>query len=86
MSSCNSLKIVFHNELLGDVLAEGVACTAGGYAPAASVVGIGPEEVAHGSFVRHFDYAIDSFDLVEGVEAGGEATVEAEDLVFNHCA
>ena len=72
--------------MFGDVLAEGVAGTAGRDTPAASVVGIGPEEVAHGAFVGDFDHAIDSFDLVERVQAGGKATVEAEDLVFNDSA
>ena len=36
-------------ERLGDVLTEGVAGATGGYAPAASVVGIGPQKVAHGT-------------------------------------
>lgn len=53
--------------MFGDVLAEGVAGTAGRDTPAAAVVGIGPEEVAHGAFVGDFDYAVDSFDLVERI-------------------
>ena len=53
--------------MFGDVLAEGVAGTAGRDAPTAAVVRIGPEEVAHGAFVGDFDYAVDSFDLVERI-------------------
>ena len=40
-------------ELLGDVLAEGVACASGGDAPATPVVGVGPEQVTHGPLMRH---------------------------------
>ena len=34
-------------ECFGDVLTEGVASTTGGDAPAAPVVRVGPEQVAH---------------------------------------
>ncbi|KAB8364839.1 hypothetical protein FH972_024702 [Carpinus fangiana] len=70
-------------EGLGNVLAKGVAGTSGRDAPAAAVVGVAPQQVTHGAFVGHFLYAVEGADVVEGVNAGAEAAVEAEDLVFN---
>ena len=70
-------------KLLGDVLAEAVASTSWRDAPAASVVGVGPQKVADGTFVRGLLDAVQLADLVEGVDAGREATMQAEDLVLN---
>jgi len=39
-------------ERLRDVLAEGVAGPPGGDAPAAAVVGVGPQQVTHGTLKR----------------------------------
>jgi hypothetical protein len=44
--------------LLADVLAEGVPRAAGGDAPAAAVVGVAPQQVAHGAFVRHLRVSV----------------------------
>jgi hypothetical protein len=67
-------------ERLADVLTEGVPRTTGRYPPTTAVVGVGPEEVAHRSFVRNFLDAVDGADVVERVDGGGKSTVEAEDL------
>ncbi len=40
-------------ELLADVLPEGVACAARRDAPAAAVVWVRPQQIAHGPLVRH---------------------------------
>lgn len=40
-------------ELLADVLPEGVAGPARRDAPAAAVVGVRPQQIAHGALVRH---------------------------------
>ena len=49
-----------------------------------TVVWVGPQEIAHGTFVRHFNLSIDCSDLVECVQVGREATVKAENLVLDH--
>lgn len=69
-------------KLLADVLAEGVASSSGRDAPAAPVVRVRPEQVAHGAFVRNFLHPVQLPDLVEFVEGGGETAVETEDLVL----
>jgi hypothetical protein len=68
---------------LGDVLAKGVAGASRGDSPAAAVVRVGPEEVAHRSLVRDLLDAVDGADVIEGVDGGREAAVEAEDLVVD---
>mmetsp|Transcript_1685 Transcript_1685/g.4987 ORF Transcript_1685/g.4987 Transcript_1685/m.4987 type:complete len:273 (+) Transcript_1685:109-927(+) len=70
-------------ELLRDVLAEGVACTARRNAPAAAVVRVRPEKVAHGALVRHLLDAVQLPDVVEGVEGRRDASVHADDLVLD---
>lgn len=45
-------------EDLDDIGAEEEAGAPGGEAPAVDFVGVGPEEVAHGSFVGDFLFAI----------------------------
>lgn len=70
-------------ERLADILAERVTRTTGTYAPAAAVVRVAPEQVAHGSLVGDFLDAVQGADVVEGVDGGGEAAVETEDLVVD---
>ena len=89
-------------ECLGDVLTEGVSRTPGGDAPAAPVVRVGPEQVAHRTLtiflvvihiffhcqnvpdlVRDLLQPVEGADVVEGVDAGGEAAMEAEDLAVH---
>lgn len=72
-------------KLLGDVLAETITSTSGRDTPTTSVIGVGPEEIADGSFVWSFLDAVKLADLVKGVNTGRETTVETEDLVLNHC-
>lgn len=52
-------------------------------APAGSVVGVRPEQVAHWAFVGHFNDSVNPFDLVQGVQARGEPAVQTENLVFD---
>jgi len=83
MSSSDSSKAVRVVELLRDVLAEGVAGATGGDAPATAIIGVRPEEIADGALVGHFLDAVELSDLVQGVDRGGETTVETEDLLFD---
>ena len=70
-------------ERFRDVLAEGVAGPSRRDAPAAPIVRVGPEQVAHGPLVRHLLHAVEGADVVERVDAGRQAAVEAEDLVVD---
>lgn len=70
-------------ERLADVLAERVAGAARRDAPAAAVVRVRPQQVAHRPLVRHLLHAIDLADLVECVDGRREAAVQAEDLVVD---
>lgn len=62
-----------------NVRAEKETCASRGKAPAVDVIGIGPEEVAHGAFVGDFLFAVQEADFVYGIDEGGEAAVDAED-------
>lgn len=90
--------VSFHDELMragnqsqavivvkgfGDILAKGVSGATGRYAPTATVVGVGPEEIAHGTLVRNFLDPVEGTDIIEGINAGREAAVEAEDLIVD---
>ena len=70
-------------EGLGDVLAKSVSSTTRGDSPSAAVVGVRPQQVTHGPLVRHFLDAVEGADVIEGVDAGRQATVQTEDLVVN---
>ena len=72
-------------ELLRDILTEGISGTSGGDAPAAAIIGIGPEEIADGSLMRHFLDSVELSDLVEGVDGRRETTMETEDLALDNC-
>lgn len=83
MGSGDELQVVRMVELLRDVLAERVAGTTRRDTPAASVIGVGPEEIADGTLVRNFHEAVELSNLVESVDAGRETTVEAEDVTLD---
>ena len=55
-------------ELLRDVLSERIAGSSGRDAPAATVVRVGPEQIADGSLVGNFLDAVELADLVESVD------------------
>lgn len=84
MSTGNAHEVVSVIELLRDVLAEGVTSTSGGDTPTASVIRVGPEEITDRTFMRHFLNSVELFDLVEGIDTGGETTMEAEDGVVHN--
>lgn len=67
-------------KLLWDVLAEGVASPAGGNTPTASVIGVGPEQVAHGTLVWDLLHSVQLSDVVQGIDWRGQSSMEAEDL------
>ena len=65
---------------LGNVLSKSVSSTPRRDTPAAPVVGVGPEQVAHGPLVRHLLKTVQSANVVQSVDAGTQAAVQAENL------
>ena len=83
MSTRHQRQAVVVVEGLGNILAKRVSCATRRYSPTAPVIWVGPKQIAHGSFMWHFLYAVEGPDVVERVNAGGEAAVQTEDLVVN---
>lgn len=83
MSPCNERQTVVVIESLRNILAERIAGTTGRYPPAAAVIGVGPEQIAHGSFVGNFLYAVQSTNVVERVDTGRQPAVQTEDLIVD---
>lgn len=83
MRAGNQRNAIVVVEGLGDVLAEGITSTTGGDAPSAAVIGVGPEEIAHGSLVRNLLDAVEGADVVQGIYAGGKSSVKTENLAVN---
>ena len=71
-------------ELLRNILAKRVPGTSGRDAPAAAIIGVGPQEIANGSFVRHLLDSVKLSDLVKSVDGWRETTMETEDLALNN--
>ena len=65
-------------------MTERVASTTRGDTPTAAIIRVRPEEIANRSFMGNLLDAIELTDLVEGVNAGGQTTVEAENLVLDN--
>ena len=70
--------------MLRYVLAERVAGTSRRDTPAASVVRVRPKQIANRAFVRNLHEPIELLDLFEGVNAGRETSMKAENAVFNN--
>ncbi len=85
MGPANHQQFVGVVELLGDVLTEGVAGASGRDAPAAALVGVGPQEVAHGALVGHLLQTIELANVVERVGGGREAPVQTEETILDRC-
>jgi hypothetical protein len=71
-------------ELLRNVLAKRVPGNSGRDTPAAAVIGVGPQEIANWSLVRHLLNSVKLSDLVESVDGWRETTMETEDLALNN--
>lgn len=80
----HQVQVVFLQELGHAVRAERVRHAAVVLAPPLDVlVRVGPEEVAEEARVGHVGRPGHLFDLVEGLELGGEPPVHAEDLLVD---
>lgn len=83
MSSCDEFDVVDVVELGGDLLSEEPAGAAGRHGPGLDLLGVTPHEVAEGPLVGDLHSALDEADLVDGLDVGGEPSVDAEDLALN---
>mmetsp|Transcript_10129 Transcript_10129/g.20593 ORF Transcript_10129/g.20593 Transcript_10129/m.20593 type:complete len:302 (-) Transcript_10129:249-1154(-) len=79
--SHDELEAVRVDELLAHVLAESVARPTGGDTPARPLVRVTPKQVAHRTLVRHLLEPRQLVDVADGVQAGRQAGVGAEELV-----
>lgn len=70
-------------ELLRHVLTERVTGSTGGDTPSTAIIGIGPEQVAHGSLVGNLLETIQSTNAIEGVDEGRQSSVQAEDAILD---
>lgn len=71
-------------EFLDDLSAESVASSSWTQREFVSVgVGVAPDQVGHGAFVRDLPEAVDDLDLINAMDAGRQTTVDAEDLVVD---
>lgn len=83
MCSCNQSQAVIVVKCLRNILPERVSCATGRDTPTASVIGITPEQIAHGSFMGNFLDTIKRTDVIKGIDGRTEASVKAENLVIN---
>eukprot|EP00166_Cyanidium_caldarium_P005904 ctg_754.g447 len=70
-------------EQLRNVLPERVAGAARRYAPAAAVVGVGPQQITHRALVRHLLHPIQRPDLIQRVHRGRQAAVQTQNAVVD---
>jgi len=83
MSSGHESETITVVKCLRDILTKGVSSPSGRDAPAAPVIWVRPEQVTHGALVRHLLQPVQGPDVVQRVDAGGEAAVQTEDLAVH---
>jgi hypothetical protein len=91
--------VPFHDELMrpsdgrktvamvkggGNIRAKGKSGSPRRNAPPGSIVRITPQEIAHGSFVRHFLHAIQLSHVIQSVNARTETAVQTKNGIFHH--
>jgi hypothetical protein len=45
------------------------------------IIWVGPDQIAHGSFVRHFLYSIQVTGVIESINARRQASVQTKDAI-----
>ena len=83
MSSGDQSQAIVVVERLRNVLAERVTRATGRDPPATPIIGIRPQEVAHGTLVGDLLDAIQSPNVVQRVDTRRQAAMKTEDLVFD---
>lgn len=72
-------------ECFTDVLSKSVSCTTRTDSPSASVIGITPEQIAHGTFVWDLLNPVERTYVLKSVDTRRKASVQTKDLVLNQC-
>ncbi len=70
-------------ERLADILPKRVTGSSRTNPPSTPIIGVTPQQIAHGSFVRHFLDPIQRPDVIQCIDAGTQPAVEAEDLCLD---
>jgi hypothetical protein len=71
-------------EFFDDLSAKGVTSSSWTQREFVSIgVGVAPNQVGHGAFVRDLPEAVDDLDLINAMDAGRQTTVDAKDLVID---
>jgi hypothetical protein len=83
MRTRDHLQVVGMVELLGDILTKSVPGTPRIHPPSSTVIRIRPKQIAHRSLMRHLLESFERADVIEGLDAGRESSVEAEKLIFD---
>lgn len=83
VGATDHLDVIGGVELRHHVATEQVSRPPGGHAPALGVLRVTPEQVTHGPVMRHLLLSVNGPDLVQGLDAGAQAAVHAEDLSVN---
>ena len=79
------IEIVKLKKFLYNPCPKGIPCASGGERKlVTAVIGIRPYEICHGSFVWDLSKPVDDFDLVDGVDARAQATMDAENGIVDH--
>lgn len=73
-------------KLLDSVPPEEIPRPAGRDGPPFDHFGVGPEQVAHGAFLRHFPEPIYLLQIADLLDVRGEPAVHAEDLIIDDCS
>lgn len=79
MSSADETEVVFVIEAFDNVGTEKESSTTRRKTPAVDLVWIRPEKVAHRAFMWDFLLAVKQSDLVDAIDEGRKAAVNAED-------
>jgi len=69
-------------ELLGDILTEYVASSSLVDSPPASVIGVGPNQIADRAILRHLLESFQRSDVVQCFNAGRQTSMEAKVFIF----
>jgi len=83
VGSRNQRQPVVVIERLGNVLAKRVPGAARRNTPAAPIIRVGPQQIAHGTFVRHFLDAVQGANVVQRVDTRRQTTVKTKYLVVD---
>lgn len=80
---CDQCQAVVVVERLTNILSERVSCSSWAYSPSTPVIWITPQQVAHGALMRHLLDAVESANVVKGINGWRKTAVKTEDLVLD---